>query len=1187
MDTQQYQTLNCLQINLNHTRAATVNAANFVKEKGFQLVFLQDPLVYNDRLPGFPNYWRSYSSQNGQAWLVVTDHNLPITLLKKLHSSVFVRIETSPPLIMGSQYVSPVADIIQAFDEWKFILQDNQFSACNFLLAGDFNARSPIWGYSYEDDRGNFVIETCISNDFSILNSADDPPTFNYLNRRGWPDLTFIKFRDPLRILDWRVREDFTGSDHNFISFSITSKISRLHSNRYKTKYGNHSKFSRLFGSRARLLLDNLAKVSNAFELDSFTNSLISDIQECCNLTYKKKNFNPSKGFQWWTPELSSSRNKLSALKRRLNRVTDVALKQRIHCQYSKLRAEYRKLLSKTRSEAWRSFCELSRAKFGTLFRIGHDKVFKPHEILVDWPDAHLMDSFQVQSRLTTALFGNHTIPPSLPLSRPNTSGNPSVQKSEVAEALRTLNPNKAPGPDNIDVRILRQVHKTNAQLLYLWVKTCFDLGHFPSKLRAGHVVYFQKQDKNPSMVDAYRPICLLPTLGKLLEKVINVRLIYHLEKNGLLSPNQHGFRELRSCESALQDLLDLVDKNRNQGLLTTIVSFDIKGAFDSVDWLTLINRLIYLKCPSLLTNLIRSYLLDRKLLIQWGSNTTSHLLVKGCPQGSCLAPTLWLVIAEIVLQSYSTSSSKILAFADDFLLVSKGKNRVAVQTEAQLAIDHFIGVTDSLHLVISADKTKQMTIAPPRKRLKRYPTLRLPGNSIANTFTLRYLGVILQHTLNWSAHIRNVKAVVERQHISLLRVAGRSWGVSSSLRKLWYQTVTEKTLTYAAGIWAPRLNNNEKLLLQRAQRPFLLRITRTYKTTPTEALNVLAGIPPLSLTALAIAKTTQLLRLNKPVTFLTKEFNSDMVLSRAPNTHLHPADRHYPVISVHDGDRHSGITIFTDGSKTEEGVGAAFVVRIGGRVTFTWASSLIRECTVFQAELAAIGEALAWINQQNPTGEVTILSDSQSSLKAIAKFRQSNSTIQKIQNLLHRLNTPDRPIRIAWIKGHAGNIGNEQADSLAREATSNSSARLELPLSPTYVRGMAKAEVLHCWQASWDASEKGRYLYVYLPKVTTERLFDSFALNCFLTNHGPFPEYLNRFHLVTHSSGSCVCGARGDALHYVFDCPLTVSLHFRRPAVANNMTWAEQINKNKTLRIKALKLYNWILTNQEHILSP
>ncbi|GBN55560.1 hypothetical protein AVEN_75080-1 [Araneus ventricosus] len=95
----------------------------------------------------------------------------------------------------------------------------------------------------------------------------------------------------------------------------------------------------------------------------------------------------------------------------------------------------------------------------------------------------------------------------------------------------------------------------------------------------------FKKKGKNKSDIKSYLLVSLLPTLGKILEKLLLERLNHHLRRNNIQHPNQYGFRTNRSTEEAILDLLDKINSAKNSNQHALMISLDIKGAFEHLQY--------------------------------------------------------------------------------------------------------------------------------------------------------------------------------------------------------------------------------------------------------------------------------------------------------------------------------------------------------------------------------------------------------------------------------------------------------------------------------------------------------------------------------------------------------------------------------------------------------------------------
>lgn len=240
----------------------------------------------------------------------------------------------------------------------------------------------------------------------------------------------------------------------------------------------------------------------------------------------------------------------------------------------------------------------------------------------------------------------------------------------------------------------------------------------------------------------------------------------------------------------------------------------------------------------------------------------------------------------------------------------------------------------------------------------------------------------------------------------------------------------------------------------------------------------------------------------------------------------------------------------------------------------------------MYQAELYAILKALMWLQENRNIKEAGVRSDSSSSINAIVKFTQKNELVQQIQQVLNTLTKHGKSISIRWVRAHVGTLGNERADSLAKQATKRPT---EIPLKfpKSYIYRLLRSELQESWRQLWTTHKTGRHLHEFLRTVNDNRLFGNPAINALLTNHGPFMEYLHRFKAGDVVNPLCICGANGNAKHYMFSCPLTKVLHFRTPAMSAAQKWAETLNSTPSLITKANNLIALLLSKQEELKHP
>jgi len=137
----------------------------------------------------------------------------------------------------------------------------------------------------------------------------------------------------------------------------------------------------------------------------------------------------------------------------------------------------------------------------------------------------------------------------------PNQSVTASIEAVTVSELLtvaRTIKPNKAPGPDGIPNRAIKLAVFLQPDAFVQVFNSCLAEKTFPSIWKLQSLVVLPKPGKPLDDPSSYRPICLLSTLGKVLEKLICTRLVVAITEGGGLAPNQYGFRKASSTIDAI-----------------------------------------------------------------------------------------------------------------------------------------------------------------------------------------------------------------------------------------------------------------------------------------------------------------------------------------------------------------------------------------------------------------------------------------------------------------------------------------------------------------------------------------------------------------------------------------------------------------------------------------------------------
>jgi hypothetical protein len=184
----------------------------------------------------------------------------------------------------------------------------------------------------------------------------------------------------------------------------------------------------------------------------------------------------------------------------------------------------------------------------------------------------------------------------------------PLLIKNEVERAISKSNPDKAPGLDETSFRVWRELWPVVCDHVLWLYNTSSELQHTPRQWKTARIVTLRKPGKSDLTIPKeFLPISLLPTISKGLEAAIAARPSFITETYSLLPSNHFGARPRRSAEQALNVLFEKIYQAWRQGKVLSLVSFDVRGAFNGVHSDVLERRLAARQIRSLAVRWIRN----------------------------------------------------------------------------------------------------------------------------------------------------------------------------------------------------------------------------------------------------------------------------------------------------------------------------------------------------------------------------------------------------------------------------------------------------------------------------------------------------------------------------------------------------------------------------------------------------
>ena len=348
------------------------------------------------------------------------------------------------------------------------------------------------------------------------------------------------------------------------------------------------------------------------------------------------------------------------------------------------------------------------------------------------------------------------------------------ISDEGILSIIRSLNPSKAHGCDEISVRMIRLSDTALIYPLKLIFTNCIRTGVFPDIWKLANIVPIHKRDQKNQLKN-YRPISLLPIFGKIFEKLIYNAIYTHIVSCGLLNPNQSGFRPGDSTINQLLSITNYIfqafDCNPPQDVRS--VFLDLSKAFDRVWHDGLIYKLQLYGVSGPFLALLKSFLSKRKQrTVLNGKCSNWKEISAGVPQGSILGLLLFLIYINDLTDELKCN---VKLFADDTSIfrVVDDLNEAASDLNHDLEVIRMWAITWRMSFNPDLSKRAVELRFSTRKVQGQHPDIIFNVVAVDKVTTHKHLGLILDSKLSFVPHI---KATISktRKGIGLLRMLSK-----------------------------------------------------------------------------------------------------------------------------------------------------------------------------------------------------------------------------------------------------------------------------------------------------------------------------------------------------------------------------------------------------------------------------
>lgn len=664
-----------LQINVDRRNAAHDLLKESADRFGVDVILVQEP-----NLSHVEKNARWLCDKLRNTAVLCTNRNCGVISHKTGEGYIKVEFRS---FVIYNCYFSPnrnLNDFTRYVDE---IMEDARLQQKGYIIAGDFNAKSPAWGSQHEDARGEIMQNWISSLDLLVLNDGK-VPTFTRRNQRSYIDLTLCSRSMEREVKKWKVSvEEESLSLHRYISY----EIGKIAPERKRRIWEEKVLDKELFISIINLTLRE----------DMDANELCWKVKEAQEVSLKTAASKTSKKRTpvWWNEEINEKRLECISMRRRLmrlrrGRATAEAIEETEE-SYKGKRKKLKQEIKKSKNKCWRTLSnELESDIWGVGYKIVTNKM------------RHMLTPYEItgesKKRIVENLFPKIR---DAPLPGKAKCIQPTLwNREELLNATSKLKNKKSPGIDGILPESVKTVVAQYPDLILKVMNDILTKQQIPTDWKKAKAVLIPKgvpEGENAK----FRPICLLDVMGKLLEHLVKIRLDAELENKRPLSENQFGFTKGKSTTDAITSVI--VTASAHEKKWGALILIDIKNAFNTARWSKIIEVLEKANIEQYLLNLVADYFGERSLVIE----KSDIKMTQGVPQGSVLGPLLWNVLYDDILRLKLPVGCSTTAYADDLAVVIKAEGKGDLIHKANESIAEIVHWIRQQGLQVAPEKNR------------------------------------------------------------------------------------------------------------------------------------------------------------------------------------------------------------------------------------------------------------------------------------------------------------------------------------------------------------------------------------------------------------------------------------------------------------------------------------------------
>lgn len=370
------------------------------------------------------------------------------------------------------------------------------------------------------------------------------------------------------------------------------------------------------------------------------------------------------------------------------------------------------------------------------------------------------------------------------------------ITEDDVERATRIAKNNKAPGPGNIRMELIKYGGKNLMKFITTIFNKIENGEEIPNEWNKSYITsIYKKGDKKN--VNNYRGISVLPSIMRLFSRVIKDKM----NKFVNFKEEQSGFRANRSCLDNIHCIRLLIEKNKAKNIDTHMTFIDLEKAYDSVPRKMLWIAMKRMNIPLKWINIVKQMYKSTTAQIKLGRRITQEIiLTKGLKQGCTLSPMLFNIYIDQALEIWYKKCAGMgfvigdntlhsLLFADDQVIFSQDEEDM----------EYMVRKIDEEYrkwgLNINYNKTEYLCVG------KEVSNIVINNEIIRKCDSFKYLGTHITSTGTCQKDIDS-KIALGKQATKILHGLLWSKNISKVVKKMMFQGIVENIMLYGAEMW-------------------------------------------------------------------------------------------------------------------------------------------------------------------------------------------------------------------------------------------------------------------------------------------------------------------------------------------------------------------------------------------------